>query len=117
MKKFYIFIFFISITFFASAQDGRGINVNATNISDQIKVLKFYPNPATSVINFEFQKPVQKELTLQVFNFVGKKIFELSNISQKTMIPLTEFFRGVYIFQLRDKFGHILESGKFQVNK
>jgi hypothetical protein len=86
-----------------------------------IKVIKFYPNPATSVINFEFQKPLEKNgdknYTLQVFNFIGKKLFEINNFSQKSTIPLNDFFRGVYIFQLRDKTGRIVESGKFQIAK
>jgi hypothetical protein len=36
---------------------------------------------------------------------------------QKTMVNLTDFFRGIYIFQLKDPNGKIVETGKFQVNK
>ncbi|TDH27874.1 T9SS type A sorting domain-containing protein [Segetibacter sp. 3557_3] len=81
------------------------------------KVLKFYPNPAVSSINFEFQKTINKDYTLQVYNFVGKKVYEVTAVGQKTNISLTDFYRGVYIFQLRDKSGRIIESGKFQVAK
>jgi hypothetical protein len=85
------------------------------------KVVKFYPNPATTVINFDFQKPAEriadKTYTLQIFNFIGKKVFEINNFSQKNTIPLTDFYRGVYIFQLKDKSGRIMESGKFQIAK
>ena len=79
------------------------------------KVLRFYPNPAVSSINFEFQKTIDKGYTLQVYNFVGKKVYEIASVGQKTNIPLSDFYRGVYIFQLRDKTGRIIESGKFQV--
>jgi hypothetical protein len=117
MNKFYLIILFIGFTFFAGAQDGKTSNTPFTADVVKAKVLKFYPNPAVSVINFEFLKPVQKDLTLQVFNFIGKKVFELNGVSQKTSVPLNDFYRGVYIFQLRDKSGRIVESGKFQVSK
>ena len=115
MNKFYFLILFVCSTFFASAQEARSGDNNLE--ITQTKVIKFYPNPATAVINFEFIKPVDKDLTLQVYNFVGKKVYELNGVNQKTTIPLTEFYRGVYIFQLRDKAGRIVESGKFQVVK
>jgi hypothetical protein len=114
MNKFYLIVLFIGFTFFAQAQDSKASEPPfVTEVG--VKVLKFYPNPASSVINFEFLKPVQKDLTLQVFNFIGKKVFELNGVSQKTTVPLNDFYRGVYIFQLRDKSGRIVESGKFQV--
>ena len=116
MNKLYFLILFISFSFFATAQDAKTNENNGPEIV-QAKVLKFFPNPAVTVINFEFIKPVSRELTLQVYNFVGKKVYELNTVTQKTTIPLTEFYRGVYIFQLRDKSGRIVESGKFQVAK
>ena len=80
-------------------------------------MIRFYPNPATSVINFDFQKNVDKSYSLQIFNFMGKKVYELKNLSSKMNIELNDFYRAIYIFQLKDKNGSILESGKFQVNK
>jgi hypothetical protein len=116
MNKFYFIVFLIGFTFMAGAQEPK---TDSNYPSDIIKarVLKFYPNPASSVINFEILKPVQRDLTLQVYNFIGKKVFEQNGINQKTTIALNDFYRGVYIFQLRDKTGRIVESGKFQVNK
>ena len=108
---------FIGFTFFATAQESKTNDIPFPSDLSRAKVLKFYPNPATDVINFEFLKPVQKDLTLQVFNFIGKKVFELNGVSQKTSVSLNDFYRGIYIFQLRDKTGRIVESGKFQVNK
>lgn len=116
MIKFYTFIFFVSLTYFASGQSNKAADNIIGTPTVQAKVMRFYPNPATNFIYFEITKPIQKELTLQVYNFIGKKVYESHNISQKTTIPLSEFFRGVYIFQLRDKAGRIIESGKFQVN-
>jgi hypothetical protein len=118
MKFFYLLLLFICCSVFGYSQTTRGTDSpTALSSNFDIKVVRFYPNPATSVINFEFQKPSYKTYTLQIFNFVGKKILEINNFSQKNTIPVADFFRGVYIFQLRDKTGRIVESGKFQVTK
>jgi len=116
MNKFYLIFLFTGFTFFAHAQEGKPNTPNNSSETVQTKVLRFYPNPASAVINFEFSKPVTKNLTLQIYNFIGKKVFEQNGVSQKTTIPLNDFYRGVYIFQLRDKSGRIVESGKFQVS-
>ncbi|MDQ2751870.1 MAG: T9SS type A sorting domain-containing protein [Bacteroidota bacterium] len=88
--------------------------------SANVQVVKCYPNPATSFVNFEFPKNYDKTNTLFVFSFVGKKMTEvpLNNVSNNTItITLTDYYRGLYVFQLRGKGGNIIESGKFSVNK
>jgi len=79
------------------------------------KIIKFFPNPATSNINFELKEGYDKSYSLQVFNFMGKKVYELFPTVQRINLALNSFYRGVYIFQLRDKSGKIIDSGKFQV--
>jgi len=85
--------------------------------TDVVKTIKFYPNPASSFINFDFSKNYDQSYTLVIFNFIGKKIEDQKVTDQKMTISLTDFYRGVYIFQLRDKEGNVVESGKFQVIK
>jgi hypothetical protein len=78
----------------------------------------FYPNPATSYINFTFDKTVDKSYTLQVYNFIGRKMNDIRISDAKLTINLDDnYFRGLYVYQLRDQSGKIVESGKFQVNK
>jgi hypothetical protein len=79
------------------------------------KVVKFYPNPATTAINFELPRGYDKSYTIQLFNFMGKKVAETNAASARLNFSLDGFYRGVYIFQLRDKYGKIIDSGKFQV--
>ena len=80
--------------------------------------VRFYPNPATSFITFEdFSKKYDKNFTIQLFNFLGKKVQEFTLADQKNIVNLSDYFRGIYIYQLRDPNGKIVESGKFQVNK
>lgn len=86
--------------------------------SDSAKVTHFYPNPATSYINFTFDKSVDKSYTLQVYNFIGRKMNDIRISDSKLTINLDDnYFRGLYIYQLRDQSGKIVESGKFQVSK
>ena len=79
--------------------------------------VKFYPNPASSFINFEYQKPFDRNYSLQIFNFMGKKVVDIRHTPSKMNLALEQFYRGIYIFQLRDASGKILQSGKFQVVK
>jgi hypothetical protein len=76
-----------------------------------------YPNPATSYITFDLQKGYQKGMTITVFNFLGKKMVESQNVSEKTNVTLTDFNRGVYIYHLTDPTGKVVDTGKFQVSR
>ena len=115
MKRLvYILIFTLGISFTSVAQNRVIENDHA---GMQQKMLKTYPNPASVVINFSFQHGYDKTYTIEIYNFIGKKVQEIKNPSSQVKVNLDNFYRGVYIYQLRDKFGSILESGKFQVVK
>ena len=109
---FYIFLLIGGFSFSSNAQVKPAYPTH-----DVVKTIKFYPNPAESFINFEFSKTYDNTYTIYIFNFIGKKIFELKISDKKITVPLTEVYRGVYVFQLRDDKGNIVESGKFQVAK
>jgi hypothetical protein len=94
-----------------------GIAQTRQTLPVQQEMIKFYPNPASFFINFEFQKSYDRTHILQIYNFMGKKVQEVRNTPSRISLRLDEYYRGIYIFQLRDKYGHILESGRFQVIK
>lgn len=81
------------------------------------RILKLYPNPATTFIKFEFQKDYEKGYTIQIINFLGKQVYESKNMSPTLTLDLSPYTRGVYIYQLKDQSGKVSESGKFQVSK
>jgi hypothetical protein len=83
----------------------------------QSSILRFYPNPATTVVNFDFTKTYDRGFSIQIYNFLGRKMFEQVNLPDRAAINLSEFTRGVYIYQLRDRNNQLVESGKFQVAK
>ncbi len=112
MRIFYILCFFFLVAYQAKSQS------HALPLQDgEAAHVKFYPNPATSTINFDFLKENDKPYTFQIFNFLGKKVYETFSVNSKTSVNLTDFTRGIYIFQLKDQNGKVIESGKFQVNK
>lgn len=82
-----------------------------------VRMIRFYPNPATTFINIEPQKPMSRGFSFQVYNFLGKKVADLQEVTSRTRIDLTNFSRGIYIYQLKDASGKVVESGKFQVEK
>ena len=101
----------------ASAKPLAAITTNSGGI--QVKAVKCYPNPAVSFINFEFPADyLSKSYSLQVFSFTGKKMLEMNiNVAKSTITFTNDFYRGIYIYQVRDKDGRIMETGKFQVSR
>jgi len=90
----------------------------SNNFYPHKKIVKCYPNPAVSVINFEFASDVDKNYVLQIYSFTGKKMTEISLSANKITVTLNnDYYRGIYIYHLQDKSGRIIESGKFQVVK
>ena len=114
MKIFYFLSFVLLTSLTALSQSGTN---PATSNQLNSRVIKFYPNPATSIINFDFTNGYEKNCSFQIFSFVGKKVYELNNLSPKTKVNLNDFYRGIYIFQLRDRNGKVIDSGKFQVSR
>jgi len=112
LKKFYLILFLFIVSFSEVGAQTREIPANG----GPGNVVRFYPNPATTVIHFELQK-MQPGITIEVYNLLGRKMHEQPNLSERTSINLTDFSRGVYVYRLRDKSGRVLESGKFQVTK
>lgn len=112
MKRILPILSIILLTAIHSQGQSRTLPQDAAD-----RVVKFYPNPATSFVTFDLQKRNEKGYDIQVFNFLGQVVYEQKNIPSKTTINLTDYNRGVYIYQLREREGKIIESGKFQVSK
>ena len=100
------------ITSWAHAQVGRDISIGTTD-----KMVSFYPNPAVAFIRFNVAGQKQTAYSLHIFNFVGKRMTEVQGITSNATVNLQDYLRGIYIYQLRDRYGRVLESGKFQVVK
>ncbi len=107
----------ISIVLFGLTFTSLAQNKPASGLDPAVKFLKVYPIPATTVVSFEFERGYDKSYSFQVYNFMGKKIEEIKAPNQLIILSLNEYYRGVYIYQLRDRNGKMIESGRFQVVK
>jgi hypothetical protein len=113
MKNFtFIVLLVLGFSFRAEAQ-----SVQERPVQNARKTVRFYPNPATSFVLFEFPKAPPTGTSFQIYNFLGKKVLDLQRLNARTQVDLTNYTRGFYIYQLVDGSGRILESGKFQVEK
>ncbi|GEP96068.1 T9SS type A sorting domain-containing protein [Chitinophaga cymbidii] len=110
---FVLFIVLCTISVPAWSQSPKPLSEN----DSASKVIKAYPNPASTKIYFELQRNNDKQYEIIVYNFLGKKVDHFKNINQKTPVNLDNYYAGIYIFQLRDKDGNLVESGKFNVVK
>ncbi|RAI99901.1 putative secreted protein (Por secretion system target) [Chitinophaga skermanii] len=108
-----LFIMLCAFTLPAVAQN----RTSPTHSEGGSKFVKLYPNPATTKINFEIQTQNDKAYEIIVYNFLGKKMDHLKSIVARTELQLDNYYSGVYIYQLRDRSGAVLESGKFNVVK
>jgi hypothetical protein len=110
----FILILLFGLIFTSFAQ----LKTTGSGDDDAAKYLKFYPNPAITTIAFEFlSSDYDKNSSIEIYNFMGKKVYELKATSQIVTLQLEDFYRGMYIYQLRDGNGAIVESGRFQVIK
>lgn len=113
MKKIiFILSFIFCVCLTSSAQILESDNSNA-----KIKYVNTYPNPANVIVNFKFQKGNSRAYSLQILNTIGKRMYEAKNLPPFFTIDLKEerFYRGVYIYQLIDRNGIVIESGKILV--
>lgn len=93
-KYYYILILFIGINFTSFAQ-----NKTSASGDPVAKLVRPYPIPATTSINFDFLYGYDKSFSLQIYNFMGKKVTEINNVSPRINMRLDDFYRGIYIYQ------------------
>ena len=84
IRFIYIFTFIIGLTFTSFAQTKQ--------TEQQQKILKLYPIPASTTITFDFVRSYDRLSSLQIYNFMGKKVYEVRNVSARMVLPLNDFF-------------------------
>ncbi len=113
MNKFLkIFLLTCSLNFVGNGFANEGFGSG----EPKIKFVQCYPNPASTVININLSV-LEKGYTITIYNFIGKKVEDLKLVNFRNSINLESYYRGLYIYQLRNKEGQLIESGKFQVAK
>ena len=93
---------------------------SAGNIPSDYSLYQNFPNPFNPTTNIKYQIPVTGEVTLKVFNVLGKNVATLVNETQQAgtytvMFNSTGLSSGIYFYQLKS--GKFLETRKFIVLK
>jgi hypothetical protein len=80
--------------------------------SNQKEKFKVYPNPASDKLNFI--SPQNNEATqLKIYNSIGKLIREISVSGELTTLSLSDLSAGLYFYQISERNGGLIETGKF----
>ena len=88
------------------------IGVSESYKSNDISI---YPNPATDVVNFSSKN--DQPVSVDIFDFVGKKVASQSFKNGKVSFSVSELPSGVYMYTILDSEGLEVKSGKFSVSK
>ena len=74
---------------------------------------KVYPNPATDIINFEFDASFSGELV--IMNEMGQAVVRKNLNEQKfSQINISKLVTGMYVYRVTSNSGRLLSSGKLQ---
>ncbi len=76
--------------------------------------LKVYPNPVSDVLNFDID--YNKASTVNVLDITGKLIETVSFDLNKAQVNVSNYNKGIYLYQVMTTEGELLKAGKFNVN-
>ncbi|MCC6180594.1 MAG: T9SS type A sorting domain-containing protein [Bacteroidia bacterium] len=88
-----------------------GVNENQKSTIE----LSVYPNPSSTVVNFETQS--QEAYSILAFDVTGRMISNAKFELGKAQLNLDNIAKGVYIYQVVNKQNETLKTGKFNVSK
>ena len=79
------------------------ISVGNVNVKDQglDKALRLYPNPTSGLVNVTWNGDMTGELTLSVFNILGKELSETKMQARSTTVDLGNQPDGLYILKVQ----------------
>lgn len=95
------------------------VNATPTGIedADTESGIKVYPNPATSIVNFDFTgiSDIEEEMEISLFNAIGAKLKSVkTNGLDKLSIETVDLPAGMYLYQIEAN-QSVLKTGKLMV--
>ncbi len=112
MKHILLYLFFcistctlaqgVSQSFVAA--DSYGI---ASSYADNNPNIKIFPNPTADFITVEDVDGVVAKVS--IFNLLGKEV-QSHSISRTQTFDLLNFQKGIYLVQLKDEKGHVIQT-------
>jgi hypothetical protein len=111
----YDLIYYLNICEIDFSQRTMNISPNQT---DKISLVKVYPNPASDVLTFEFNKKDEGAIDVRIdfYNSVGSLIFSItSSVNNDLKVDISQFKNGIYSFMVLTD--NVCEKGNFAVIK
>jgi hypothetical protein len=62
--------------------------------------VKAFPNPSTGQVSLEFAKPLQKKVTVTVYNLNGRVMYNRTTSQQLQPLDLSGLPKGYYLIEL-----------------
>jgi hypothetical protein len=75
-----------------------------------------YPNPVVSLLKVEYKLGIHRELTLKVYDMSGREVLERKQLKSGDQVNMSGLIRGIYQYQLLDKVGKLISSGKIMTS-
>lgn len=77
-----------------------------------------YPNPASSMVYFDYEIPLTGSATLSVYNLVGQEVMshQLHQVEGRMSLPVDNLNEGIYFCNLTVN-GQVVKTEKFIVKK
>jgi len=91
-----------------------GINDNINAVKANVDV---YPNPASTQVNFKVSGSGINAYGIEVYDITGKKISTNAVKDNMASINTSTYASGLYIYQVYDKSGALMNVGKFSIDK
>jgi len=91
-----------------------GINTGLTTKTNNDNKIRLYPNPSSNHLTIE--NTGENTLYLKIYNLIGMQIQSNVLTEEKTDIDISSFDIGVYLFEVSDRNGRILNVEKMVKN-
>ncbi|MDO5970652.1 T9SS type A sorting domain-containing protein [Flavivirga aquimarina] len=101
MKKNYLFVLFLTLTFAITQHGFAQSNVNGDSVQQNIEGLSIYPNPVNKGKTFIYLTS-KRNLTkkIEFFNVLGKRVYSI--ILTGKQVNISNLSKGVYILKITE---------------
>ena len=103
---------------FWSNPDLQGVDCFSVGIEPKMSKssfsIKAYPNPVSTIINFEFEKTYSHKMLLEIYDVLGQRVYDISIAKNENNIKinLEDLKKGIYFYKWTSN-NKTIGAGKF----
>jgi len=113
LETFYNYEFDETQSSYVSPDPMQFLSLSTSVLEQEAAEFSLYPNPNNG--NFEVMYSGDKEANLVIFDITGRQVYQIKNVIASKEYQVTELESGVYIYQLSDSIGNVIETDKVNV--